>query len=97
MDVGLEFQKAESNCMRFMFTQIDPKYIFVSPLIINDSELFFFCCSAPSKVFYFSLRVNEQDMYSLTSVSEPLDQELCDILVENLNGDNNIGRYANQN
>lgn len=76
--LGLHFEKAEGECMKLVFQQIDP--------------------SDPTKEFSFLILVDERNMYRLcgeTSPRLPLHgQALCGKYLDNLNEDNNIGKFV---
>ena len=76
--LGLRFEKAEGDCMKFVFTQIDP--------------------SEPLKEFFFLMLVDEQNMYRISGEPSPKlpihCQSLCALYLDNLNSDNNIGRFV---
>ena len=72
--LGLEFQKADGDCMKFVFTQIS----------LEDT----------SKQYYFTMFVDENDVYQLVDSRPILPRALCSMHLKRLNEDNNIGRFV---
>jgi hypothetical protein len=72
--LGLEFQKAEGDCMKFIFTQIDS--------------------SNHSRVFYFTIYVDNNDQYQFVNSNPPLDLSYCQSCIQLLNENNNISRFV---
>ena len=75
-NLGLEFQRAEGDCMKFIFTHIDR--------------------ARPTKAYFFLLFVDSNDKYLLVKTSPELDQGICNKLLDQLNRDNDIGRFVLQ-
>ena len=74
LSLGLEFQKAEGEMMKFIFTQIDP--------------------SSPSRVFFFLMFVDQDNLYQLVETCPPVDPMQCSNILEDLNNDNEIGIFV---
>jgi DNA repair exonuclease SbcCD ATPase subunit len=74
--LGLEFQKAEGDAMRFIFTQIDPQI--------------------PHQQFFFTIFVDEQNMYQLIDTQPTLPSTPCLQLLQQLNETNSIGKFVYQ-
>jgi hypothetical protein len=72
--LGLEFQKADSDCMKFIFTQISS--------------------SNPSKQYYFTMYVDDNDKYQLVDTKPKLPTKVCNTSIIQLNEDNNIGKFV---
>jgi hypothetical protein len=72
--LGLEFQKAEGECMKFIFTQIS--------------------VDNPSKPFWFTMFVDDNELYQLVETRPVLAKAVCTMHVKRLNEDNNIRRFV---
>jgi hypothetical protein len=72
--LGLEFTKTEGDCMKFAFTNVDPK--------------------EPLCQFYFSMFVDENDVYQFVDSSPAVSPEYYNKQLDVLNTDNDIGKFV---